>query len=105
MGTVFWAEDVVSRFKAVYDLEAGLSDMVPWGGALSLSVSLGSQPGDYTAVRVVVRRGAVFMRTSSFAWPGSLLIPKAEPDPPVSTGPALTVILSCCPDRVAPLGC
>ena len=45
------------------------------------------------------------MRTSSFAWPGSLLIPKAEPDPPVSTGPALTVILSCCPDRVAPLGC
>lgn len=33
------------------------------GVVLSLSVSLGSQPGDYTAVGVVVGWGAVFMRT------------------------------------------
>ena len=30
-GTIFWAEDMVSRFKALYDLEVGLRDMVPWG--------------------------------------------------------------------------
>lgn len=36
--------------------------------------------------------------------PGSFLIPQVEPDPPVKTGPALMVILSCRPNRLAPLG-
>lgn len=77
--------------------------MVSRGGP-SLSASLGSQPGDYAAVRVVVR-GSTGVRSGGCIYddpllclatpllPGNLLIPQAGPDPPVTRAP----------DHLAPL--
>lgn len=87
-----------------YVLEAGLRDTVPLGVRAPVYLYLGSQPGDYTAVRVVVRWrlylwGPPPLPGQPLA-PGSFPDPPGETDPPVNTGPALMVILSCRPETV-----